>query len=103
MEHAEIGGQVLKGWNFPEDLVSAVWHHHNPGQDRLHEQLAAYVHLGDIIAHCLRQGQKYEFYALRTQAEALQILQIIPQDMDTFVFETDAALKRSSGFTRTKS
>jgi putative nucleotidyltransferase with HDIG domain len=103
VEHAEIGGRVLEEWNFPKNLVGAVRHHHNPAQDRLHEQSAAFVHLGDIIAHCLGQNQKYESFEERAQAEALQILEISPKEMDGLVLETDAALKQCGGFTRTKS
>jgi putative nucleotidyltransferase with HDIG domain len=103
VEHAEIGGRVLEEWNFPENLVSAVRHHHNPAQARPHEQLAAYVHLGNIIAYCLGQAQKYESFAARTQAEALQILEISPKEMDTLVLETDTALKQCGGLIRTTS
>ena len=103
VEHAEIGGRVLEEWNFPETLVNAVRHHHNPAQARPHEQLAAYVHLGDIIAHCLGQAQKYESFATRTQAEALQILEISPKEMDTLILETDTALKQCGGLIRTTS
>jgi len=103
VEHAEIGGRVLEEWNFPENLVSAVRHHHDPAQARLHEQLAAYVHLGDIIAYCLGQAQKYEFFAARTRAEALQILEVSPKEMDTLVLETDTALKQCGGLIRTTS
>lgn len=101
-EHAEIGGRVLEGWNFPETLVGAVRNHHDPGQDQLHEQLAAYVHLGDVIAHCIKHSQKYEFYSGQTQPEALQILEISPREMEAFVIETGNVLQTSSGFTRTK-
>ena len=103
VEHAEIGGRVLEEWNFPENLVSAVRHHHNPAQARPHEQLAAYVHLGDIIAHCLGQAQGYESFAARTRAEALQILEISPKEMDTLVLETDTALKQCGGLIQTTS
>jgi len=101
VDHAEIGGRVLLQWNFPENLVSSVWHHHNPAHARPHEQLAAYVHLGDIIAHCLGQAQGYESFALQTRAEALQILEISPKEMDTLILETDAALQQYPWITRT--
>jgi HD-like signal output (HDOD) protein len=103
VEHAEIGGRVLARWNFPDNLVSAVWHHHNPAQARPHEQLAAYVHLGDLIAHCLGKAQGYESFALHPRAEALQILEISPREMDTLVLETDAALQQCPGLTRAAS
>jgi putative nucleotidyltransferase with HDIG domain len=103
VEHAEIGGRVLEEWNFPENLVSAVRHHHDPAQARPHEPLAAYVHLGDVIAHCLGQARKYEFFAARTRAEALRILEISPKEMDTLILETDTALKQCGGLIRTTS
>jgi putative nucleotidyltransferase with HDIG domain len=93
-EHAEIGGRVLARWSFPENLVSAVWHHHHPAQARPYEQLAAYIHLGDIIAHCLGQAQGYGSFAVRPQAEALEILEIGPKEIDSLVLETDAALNQ---------
>ncbi len=103
VEHAEIGGRVLAEWNFPDNLVSAVWHHHNPAQARPHQELASYVHLGDIIAHCLGRAQGYESFALRAQADALQILEIAPKEIETFVLETNAALKECGGMIQTPS
>jgi putative nucleotidyltransferase with HDIG domain len=103
VQHAEIGGRVLEAWNFPKNLVTAVWYHHDPTQGQLHEQLAAYVHLGDVIAYCVGQDVKFESYAGRTQPEALQILEISPREMDMLVGETDTALLKCGGFVRTKS
>jgi putative nucleotidyltransferase with HDIG domain len=97
VNHAEIGGRVLAKWNFPANLVGAVWHHHDPAQARPHEQLAAYVHLGDVIAHYLGQAQGYEAFAVHTRAEALEILEISPKEIDILVIETDAALQQFTG------
>ena len=101
VNHAEIGGRLLAQWNFPGNLVSAVWHHHNPAQAHPDEQLAAYVHLGDIIAHCLGQAQGHQSFALHPRVEALQILEISPKELDTLMLETDAALQQCPGFVRT--
>jgi putative nucleotidyltransferase with HDIG domain len=101
VDHAEIGGRVLEEWKFPENLVSAVRHHHDPAQARPHEQLAAYVHLGDLIAHCLGQAQGFDSFAVRTQSNALEILEISPKEMDSFILETDSALKECAGLIRT--
>jgi putative nucleotidyltransferase with HDIG domain len=103
VEHAEIGGRVLEEWDFPENLVNAVRHHHNPAQARPHEQLAAYVHLGDIIAHCLGQAQGFDSFAVRTRLDALEILEINPKEIDTLILETDGALKTCAGFIQTTS
>jgi hypothetical protein len=62
--------------------------------------LAAYVHLGDIIAHCLGQAQGFDSFAVRPRAEALEILEISPKEIDTLVLESDAALKQCTVLTR---
>jgi putative nucleotidyltransferase with HDIG domain len=91
VHHAEIGGLILEEWHFPEDLVSAVRHHHNPVKARPHARLAAQVHLGDIIAHFLGQGQGFDSFAVRTCSDALEILG--PKEIDNLVLETDDAVK----------
>jgi putative nucleotidyltransferase with HDIG domain len=97
VEHAEIGGRVLTRWNFPDNLCSAVWHHHNPSQAGEHEKLAACVHLGDIIAHCLGQAQGFESFAVRTDSAVMEILQIRPVDIDSFILDTEVAWTEFTG------
>jgi len=96
VEHAELGGRVLARWKFPENYVSAVWHHHDPIKAHPHEQLAAYVHLGDIIAHYIGRAQGFDSFAVNTQATALEILELTAADMDLFMIETSAALEQLS-------
>jgi putative nucleotidyltransferase with HDIG domain len=103
VDHAEIGGLVLEEWSFPENLVKAVRYHHDPPQARPHEQLAASVHLGDIIAHFVGQAQGIDSFAVRTQSEALEILEISPVELDTLIIDTDSALKECAGLIPTAS
>jgi putative nucleotidyltransferase with HDIG domain len=103
VDHAEIGGRLLTRWNFPDNLISAILHHHDPAQATPHQQLACYIHLGDLIAHCLGQAQGYESFAVHTRPEALQILEISPKEMESLVLDTDIALKQCNGLTGTTS
>ncbi|MDB5309144.1 MAG: hypothetical protein JWO38_3346 [Gemmataceae bacterium] len=32
IDHAEVGAEVLKSWNLPEDVVEPIRHHHTPGR-----------------------------------------------------------------------
>jgi len=95
VEHAEVGGRVLVRWKFPENLVAAVWHHHNPSQAGDYCQLAAYVHLGDIIAHCLGQAQGHQSFAVRGHAKAMEMLEIVPREFESLILDADTALKES--------
>jgi putative nucleotidyltransferase with HDIG domain len=88
VDHAEIGGQLLSRWNFPETLVQAVWRHHDPLRAGHAEQLAAFVHLGDVLAHWLGHGYGHQAYALRCRAEALDILEVTYKDLEQFLIQT---------------
>jgi putative nucleotidyltransferase with HDIG domain len=91
--HAEVGGRVLARWHFPENFVSAVAHHHDPIKARPHEQLAAVVHLGDIIAHYIGAAPGFESFAVNPHTNALEILELTREDMELFVIEASSALE----------
>jgi putative nucleotidyltransferase with HDIG domain len=103
VEHAEIGGRVLARWKFPENLVAAVRHHHNPSQAGENYPLAAYVHVGDIIAHCLGQAQGLQSFAVRAHPEAMELLEVGPRELEILIVEADAALKESGFASQTHS
>jgi putative nucleotidyltransferase with HDIG domain len=90
VEHAAVGGRLLQRWNFPENLVQAVWHHHDPRRAQAAESLAAYVHLGDVLAHMLGHGYGHQAYAVRCRAEALDRLKISPTGLEQLMLTTFA-------------
>jgi len=51
-DHAELGGDILRVWNFPDHLVEAVQHHHAPEQSE--GQLASLLY----IAECWLGGDE---------------------------------------------
>jgi putative nucleotidyltransferase with HDIG domain len=93
VEHAEVGGRLLQRWNFPRNLVYAVGRHHDPASAKPHHQLAAYIYVGDIIAHCLGQAGGLQSFAVRGRPEALEILEITPREMEGFMLEAEAELQ----------
>jgi putative nucleotidyltransferase with HDIG domain len=98
VDHAEVGGRLLATWNFPENLSGAVRHHHDPAQAGPQGQLAAFVHLGDIMAHVLGYGHGHEAYAVRPRPEAMQSLEITPREIETFLLQAEAALQQARWF-----
>jgi len=95
VEHAEIGGRILARWNFPEDLVKAVWYHHDPIQACPYEQLAASVYLGDMIAHSLGYGHGHQAFAVHDRGEVIDILGITASGIESLILETAATLEES--------
>jgi putative nucleotidyltransferase with HDIG domain len=100
VDHAEVGGRLLARWSFPENLVRSVRFHHNPFRARPDEQLAAYVHLGDILAHCLAQAKGFDAFAAEARPEAMQILGVRRAEIEPLLLEAEAALKQCRGFIR---
>jgi putative nucleotidyltransferase with HDIG domain len=51
--HASLGGQLLRQWNFPENLLSAVEYHHAPikAQAPLEQFLAQVIQLADLLSY----------------------------------------------------
>jgi putative nucleotidyltransferase with HDIG domain len=88
VQHAEIGGRLLARWKFPENLVAAVCHHHQPAAASPYKRLAAYVYLGNMIAYFMGYGYGHQAFALRGRAEALEILSLKHDALPHFMIQT---------------
>ena len=88
VNHAEIGGRLLTRWKFPENLVAAVTHHHQPADAGPHSKLAAYVYLGNMVAYFMGHGYGHQAFAMRGRSEALDILGLEDGAMAGFMIQT---------------
>jgi len=50
MHHAQIGGRILRKWDFPDVLVDGVLHHHAPEKARVDWRLCAICHQAEGLA-----------------------------------------------------
>ncbi|MSQ27096.1 MAG: HDOD domain-containing protein [Dehalococcoidia bacterium] len=48
--HALIGALLGNRWSLPPSLVAGLSQHHHPGQAKAHPEVAAVVHLADIVS-----------------------------------------------------
>jgi putative nucleotidyltransferase with HDIG domain len=88
VQHAEIGGRLLAKWQFPDDLVAGVWHHHQPSGAENHNRLAACVYLGNMIAHFMGYSYGHQAFAFRGRGEALEILNLSPDQLPPYMIQT---------------
>lgn len=100
VDHASVGGRLMQRWSFPEKLILAVWHHHDPAASADSQELPACVHIGDVAAHALGYGHGHQAHALRVHADALQMLQLSPVDFEKALVQTEAALSVVHWFKR---
>lgn len=87
-DHAQLGGRLLAKWNFPVSLVAAVEHHHQPDLAGEHKRLAAYAHVGNILAYSLGQGYGNAAYAMEPSAAAFKILGLGEDVMPGYMMRT---------------
>lgn len=89
-DHAEVGARLLTRWGFPDNLVAAVRYHHQPQAAGPHLRLAAYVHLGNIVAYLLGRGFGTQAFAQHGHAEAWMAVGLTPgalQNLMIFALE----------------
>lgn len=88
VHHGEVGGRLLARWKFPENIVSAVTHHHNPAQAKGHEKTAAYVYLGNMVAYFMGFGYGHQAFAMTGRNEALELAGMKPERLPTYMIKT---------------
>lgn len=88
VQHAEVGARLLARWHFPNHLVAAVRYHHNPQAAGEVQRLAAFVYLGNLVAHFMGYGYGHLTFALRGRGEALDILGLQPDVMPKYMIST---------------
>ncbi|MCG5510186.1 HDOD domain-containing protein [Ectothiorhodospira lacustris] len=62
VDHAELGGDLLRAWNLPRAFEEPVRHHHSPSLASQYPIETAVVHVADSIANALRLGTSGERY-----------------------------------------
>lgn len=80
--HAEIGGWLAKQWNLPDQLVESIACHHDPGKAEDASEIAALVHLGDILCRMAQIGFAGDDTIPEIDEEALMILQKMNPSFD---------------------
>jgi len=101
--HSEVGGLVIKKWNFPDMLMHAVLNHHTfefaEDEDSYQISLTCVVGLADLFCHKAGIG-------IREPDEGLDLLQTVPaqrlgldqQRMDALLESFEEAFEKDKSF-----
>lgn len=81
-DHAEVGARVAEKWNLPVSLCGAIKGHHEPAAAAGALQLAAVIHIADILAHALRFRLGGDSPRSQADPSAMQCLRIGEADLD---------------------
>ena len=97
VDHAEVGGELMRRWNLPADVVAAVSNHHNVQGAAPYEQLAAAVHIGDLIAHRFFTRDSTQIDGSSFSTAALDTLHLSPDNLPRLLEEVEAEMEKVKG------
>ena len=86
-DHTQIGGRIIKKWNFPHVLVEAVQYHHRPDKAKIHKKLTYIVHLADAISCMLGIGLGCDGLMYVFEENTLDILGLHEEDIESIMCE----------------
>lgn len=81
MNHADLGGQLLKRWNFPPKIVTTIQFHHAPAEAGQNNRLAALVDAANYIAYYIGQGWIRSATTFPPHEDTLRILETTEEDL----------------------
>ena len=97
IDHAELGGELLRRWELPPDIVAAVAHHHNFEAGPRYEHLTAIVQVGEMIGDRLLDRDLADTGLLTGSSATLETLQLTPDDFPHLVAKAQAEMDKVQG------
>ncbi len=96
VNHAEAGAWIAMKWSFPSNLIEAISCHHKPGLAKEAKELAAIVHLSDIIIKMIGFGFSGDPYVHQVDDEAWKLLGLNDEDLEDILSELEDAISGGS-------
>lgn len=81
IDHAEVGGAVARHWKFPEILVSAIEHHHDPDVEP--GVILDAVHIANAVAKLIGVGLGTEEMYMKASADAAKRLKLTTTGLES--------------------
>jgi putative nucleotidyltransferase with HDIG domain len=95
-DHAEIGGQVLRRWRFPERLQEMIRTHHDP-QVGLHSLESTIIHFSDVVTNALSLGTSGEILVPPFETNARKALNLSPEEIALVVGKSEIKAEEMIG------
>jgi putative nucleotidyltransferase with HDIG domain len=94
--HAEIGGQILHKWSFPDELVNAVQWHHDPESCERSCTLSDIVHVANTLGLMTGFGKVEEGLAIEPFGPVADRLGLQSDHLETMAQQTSEGVKKLS-------
>lgn len=101
LNHAEIGGQVMKKWNIPLPVLVAVQHHHQEPEERngspfSQDRIVDIVRLSDVICKCENIGYTGDSIVPELKEVLWERLPLDRQSIDAVVRQSVEEIEKAS-------
>jgi putative nucleotidyltransferase with HDIG domain len=95
-DHGDVGAKLLKQWNFPEKIVSAIEFHHTPEKAGRgsNGHLPSTVYAANVLAYRVATGTGFPPYAANPDISALRGTGLRPQELFEYEGEVRDALEQ---------
>ncbi len=70
--HQELGAHLADAWNFPDELIHSIHHHHDPTESKSQTEMTAIVHIADTLTLDLGFGVELKQMKYPTHLSALK-------------------------------
>jgi putative nucleotidyltransferase with HDIG domain len=91
--HSQIGARVASQWGLAEEIISAILHHHDPGQATEFMSIARVIDVADQLANSADIGLRYNPDHDMTISESVISLDLSEEQLADIWDSTEAALE----------
>jgi putative nucleotidyltransferase with HDIG domain len=97
MDHAELGGELLRRWNLPPEVAAAVRYHHELASAPPYQQLTASVQVGNLLGHQLFDEDPANPHLLHSAVDAMALLRLREMDLPRLLARTNEEMEKVKG------
>ncbi len=95
MDHAEVGGRIVRIWNFPESICRCVEMHHRPNEAPEDDTLTPIIYLADICSIALGIGVGEDGLMYRYYPQVVERFGLSQKDTDHVIAELDEEMGKA--------
>jgi HD-like signal output (HDOD) protein len=88
-DHAQVGEEVLRLWQFPPSVISAVAFHHQPMAAGVFQLESSAVHLADHLVHAMELGSSGERFVPPLSLRAWERIGLSPELIESIMNTVD--------------
>ncbi len=96
VDHTRISLWLAMRWHLPDRLTDALTHHHSPSRAKCSQQMAAIVHLADILARAQEYGEAGDGTLPPLDNEAFELLGLTDLQLERIMTDSDKQFREGA-------